>query len=163
MIAMRSSRVKLRPLILVEVNKRLARYDLIETINLPFVSSSRYELIASGPACVSTFCCEERSLAGKYRMDRKLVVVAGPSAKAASAACRSLSATAIALLVVPKSRPMTGSITCYPASPELRSHSNAEEYARVAGQDRCFARTSFNCDHRRACRRASLTTDRGPR
>ena len=49
-------------------------------------------------------------------MDRKLVVVAGPSAKDASAACRSLSATASALLVVPKSRPMTGSITCYPAS-----------------------------------------------
>src|SRR4051812_39567773 len=91
-------------------------------------------------------------------MERKLGVVAAASANVASDASRSFAATAIALLVVPKSRPMTGSITCYPAMFEFRSHSNVEQYARVPGQDRCAARTSLDRDQRRAGKRTAFTT-----
>ena len=53
----------------------------MERMSRPLVSASRYELIASGPAFVSAFTVEERSLGGKYRIDRKLVVVLLPSPK----------------------------------------------------------------------------------
>src|SRR5215510_1213168 len=77
----------------------------------PLVSASRYELIASGPAFVSAFTGAERSLSGKYRIDRKLVVVSPAAPKLASVASLLASATAIALLVVPKSKPITGCIS----------------------------------------------------
>src|SRR5215213_6358845 len=83
----------------------------MERISRPLVSASRYELIASGPAFVSAFTVEERSLTGKYRIDLKLVVVSLLSPKRASVASLPASATAIALLVVPKSRPITRCIS----------------------------------------------------
>src|ERR1043166_2490034 len=82
----------------------------------PLVSASRYELIASGPAFVSVLTVDERSFAGKYRIDRKLVVVPPPSANEASLASSPSCATAIALLVVPKSNPMTGGISLFQCS-----------------------------------------------
>ena len=82
----------------------------MERMSRPLVSASRYELMASGPAFVSAFTVEERSLGGKYRIDRKLVVVLRPSPKLASVASLPASARAMALLVVPKSSPITGGI-----------------------------------------------------
>jgi hypothetical protein len=67
--------------------------------------------MASGPAFVSAFTVAERSFGGKYRMDRKLAVVLLPSPKRASVAPVAASATAMALLVVPKSNPITGDIS----------------------------------------------------
>ena len=51
----------------------------MERMSRPLVSASRYELMASGPAFVSALTVEERSFGGKYRIDRKLVVVSLPS------------------------------------------------------------------------------------
>src|SRR5678815_14906 len=83
----------------------------MERMSRPLLSASRYELIASGPAFVSACTGAERSLGGKYRIDRKLVVVLLRSAKDASVACSPASATAMALLVVPKSNPITGGMS----------------------------------------------------
>src|SRR5215510_3091994 len=88
----------------------LPKCDFIDWINRPRVSACRYWVIAAGPPTARGLPVGSRFSGSKYNTDRKVVVGCPSSGKVARVTSPSGVATAIALLVVPKSKPITLSI-----------------------------------------------------